>query len=82
MAPSQRILDAIRNPEWRNTTYDRLIRSAVQGYAAVWLANGASYDSLISADPFKGAVVATVLSLLFSLGATQIKNPTTNSYTQ
>jgi len=77
-----RLTDAFKNKEWRSTVIDRVIRSAVQGYAAVWLANGATYETLISTEPLKGAIVAIALSILFSLGATQIKNPINNSYTQ
>lgn len=80
MQATQRITDAVRNAEWRANTIDRLIRSAVQGYAAVWLATGAAFDGLISWEPVKGAAVAIVLSLLFTFGATQVGNPTDNSF--
>lgn len=77
-----KITEAFKDASWRSTVIDRVVRSAVQGYAAVWLASGTTYDGLFSLDPIKGAVVAVALSILFSLGATQIKNPTDNSYTQ
>ena len=82
MATTQRITDAIRNPEWRSDFFDRIIRSAAQGYAAVWLAVGADFDNLLSWEPVKGSVVAVVLSVLFSFGATQVKDSSNNSYTQ
>lgn len=78
----QKLLEAFKSDEWRSTFIDRIIRSALQGYAAVWLASGTTYDGLFSLDPIKGAVVAAVLSVLFSLGATQTKDPTNNSYTR
>lgn len=80
MSTTQRITDAARNAEWRANTIDRLIRSAVQGYAAVWLATGSAFEGLISWEPVKGAVVATVLSVLFAVGATQVGDPTVNSF--
>ena len=80
MSSTQRITDAVRDAEWRANTIDRLIRSAVQGYAAVWLATGAAFDGLLSWEPAKGAAVAVVLSVLFTFGATQVGDPTTNNY--
>lgn len=82
MAATQRITDAIRDKEWRADAIDRIVRSFAQGYAAVWLATGAAFDGLLSWEPVKGAVVASVLSVLFSLGATQTKDSTNNSYTK
>jgi hypothetical protein len=80
MSSTQRITDAVRDAEWRANTIDRLIRSAVQGYAAVWLATGAAFDGLLSWEPAKGAAVAIVLSVLFTFGATQVGDPTQNNY--
>lgn len=80
MSTSQRITDAVRNSEWRANTIDRIIRSAIQGYAAVWLATGAKFDGLVSWEPTKGAVVAAVLSVLFTFGATQVGDPTINTF--
>lgn len=80
MSTPQRITEAVQNAEWRANTIDRLIRSVVQGYAAVWLATGANFDGLLSWEPVKGAVVAAVLSVLFAFGATQVGDPTVNSF--
>lgn len=80
MSTTQRITDAVRNSEWRANTIDRLIRSAIQGYAAVWLATGAAFDGLLSWEPVKGAAVAAVLSILFTFGATQVGDPTVNTF--
>jgi hypothetical protein len=76
----KRILTAFKDSEWRADLLDRIIRSFVQGYAAVWLAMGADFDSLLSWEPAKGAAVAVVLSLLFSLGATQVGDPSKNNF--
>ena len=80
MSTTQRITDAVRDGEWRANSIDRIIRSAVQGYAAVWLATGAAFEGLVSWEPVKGAVVAILLSVLFTLGATQIGDPTSNTF--
>lgn len=80
MATTIRITDAIRDSEWRANTFDRLIRSAIQGYAAVWLATGAAFDGLLSWEPAKGAAVAIILSVLFTFGATQVGDPTSNAF--
>lgn len=80
MSTTQRITDAVRNSEWRANAIDRLIRSAIQGYAAVWLATGAAFDGLLSWEPVKGAAVAAVLSILFTFGATQVGDPTVNTF--
>ncbi len=80
MSTTQRITDAVRDSEWRANTIDRIIRSAVQGYAAVWLATGAAFEGLVSWEPAKGAVVAAVLSVLFAFGATQVGDPTVNNF--
>lgn len=77
-----KITDAIRDNNWRADFIDRIIRSAAQGYAAVWLADGADFDSLLTWTPVKGAVVAVVLSILFSFGATQVGDSQNNSYTR
>lgn len=80
MSTTTRITDAVRDPEWRANTIDRLIRSAIQGYAAVWLATGAAFDGLLSLEPAKGAAVALILSVLFTFGATQVGDPTSNTF--
>ena len=80
MSTTQRITDAVRDGEWRANTIDRIVRSVVQGYAAVWLATGAAFDGLLSWEPVKGAVVAVVLSILFTFGATQVGDPTVNKF--
>lgn len=80
MSTTTRITDAVRDSEWRANTIDRLIRSAIQGYAAVWLATGAAFDGLLSLEPAKGAAVALVLSVLFTFGATQVGDPTSNTF--
>ena len=80
MSTTQRITDAVRDAEWRANTIDRIVRSAVQGYAAVWLATGAAFDGLLSWEPIKGAAVAIVLSVLFTFGATQVGDPTVNNF--
>lgn len=77
-----KITDAVRDTNWRSDFIDRIIRSAAQGFAAVWLASGADYDNLFTWTPVKGAIVAVALSILFSLGATQVGNPDQNSYTR
>ena len=80
MSTTQRITDAVRDGEWRANSIDRIIRSAVQGYTAVWLPTGAAFEGLVSWEPVKGAVVAVVLSVLFTLGATQVGDPTVNKF--
>lgn len=80
MSTPKRITDAVRDGEWRANSIDRIIRSAVQGYTAVWLATGAAFEGLVSWEPVKGAVVAVVLSVLFTFGATQVGDPTVNKF--
>lgn len=78
--PTSNLIKAFENTDWRKDFADRVIRTAAQGYAAGWIALGANFDGLLSVEPLKGALVAVVLSVLFSLGATQVGDPTVNSY--
>ena len=80
METTQRITEAVTDSTWRGDVADRIVRSAAQGYLAGWLVLGGSFDSLLSVEPLKGAAVAVVLSVLFALGATQIGEPTVNSF--
>jgi hypothetical protein len=74
------LIKAFENNDWRKGFLDRVIRTAAQGYAAGWIALGADFDGLLSVEPLKGAFVAVVLCVLFSLGATQVGDPTVNTY--
>lgn len=48
---------------WKRTA-ERVVKSAGQGYLAVWALFDHSFDGMISWDPLKGAAAMAVLSLL------------------
>jgi hypothetical protein len=78
--PTINLIKAFESADWWKDLADRLIRTAIQGYAAGWIALGTNYNALFSVEPLKGSLVAIVMCLLFSLGATQVGDPTSGSF--
>lgn len=78
--PTINLIKAFESRDWWQDLLDRVIRTASQGYAAGWIATGANFDALLSIEPLKGAAVAIVMCLLFSLGATQVGDPTSGTF--
>jgi len=57
---------------------ERAARTFLQGYLGAWLATGADFDGLVSADNLKVGVVAVALSVAMSMGLKKV-GPNKNS---
>lgn len=60
-----------KTKRWLADALERAGRTAAQAYLAVWIANGASYETLFTRTNLEGAVVGLALSLAVSVGAKQ-----------
>lgn len=80
VAKETRIGKAITSPVWWDKAMGRAARTFAQGFAAVWVVMGMDFEDLTSTGPWQGAVVATVASLLTSLGGSLRGDPTDPSF--
>lgn len=56
------------NVSFMKDAAERALRTFFQGYLGAWIATGADFDGLVSADNIKVGVVAVALSVAMSLG--------------
>lgn len=54
---------------WLLDAAERAGRTALQAYMAVWIAAGATYETLFTRDNLEGAIVGVALSVAMSVGA-------------
>lgn len=66
------------NVSFMKDAAERALRTFFQGYLGAWIATGADFDGLVSADNIKVGVVAVALSVAMSLGLKNV-GPNRNS---